>query len=307
MTREERNEKKRKIVSWENNKVTIENNVKRFIKLVFIVGVVLGLFFLYNTYISTAIIEVREYRYINNKIPNSYDGIKVLQFSDLHFGSTMSLDNMKTIKKMVNQRNVDIIVFTGDLIDKNYKISKKELEQLMTDLKNLNASVGKYAVIGDEDNDDIYTIYSQSDFMLLKNESDIVFKDNNQPIMITGISSFIKDEQDISKAYELLSKEEYNNIFNITIMHEPDTFDDIVSNYDNVDLVLAGHSHNGYVRTPIRHLSLGKSFGSRKYPNEHYKYNNSDLYVSGGLGTNSSIGIRLFCRPSINLFRLSNH
>ena len=308
MTREEKNEEKQKEVFWENNKANLESGVKKTIKLIFIIILLFGCFFLYTTYVSTAVIEVREYRYINNKIPNNFNGLKIIHFSDLHYGSTMTHDNMKTIKKKINERNPDIIVFTGDLIDPNYKISHKEKEKLMKDLQELNATMGKYAVTGDEDSDDIYTIYSQSDFIILKNEYDLLYKDETEPIMITGVSSFIKDEQDIAKAYDYYNQEgSIPNIFNITIMHEPDTFSDIISNYDNIDLVLAGHSHNGYIRTPITHIPLYRRFGAKKYPGDYYKEGNSELYVSGGLGTNNSIGIRLFCRPSISLYRLSNN
>lgn len=308
MTREERNEEKQKEVFWENNKANLESGVKKTIKLIFVIILISGCFFLYTTYISTALIEVREYRYINNKIPKNFDGLKIIHFSDLHYGSTMTHDNMKTIKRKINERKPDIIVFTGDLISTNYKMSNKDKELLIKDLKALNATMGKYVVIGDEDSDDIYTIYSQSDFIILKNEYDLLYKNEVEPILITGVSSFIKDEQDISKAYDYFNQEgSIQNIFNITIMHEPDTFSDIISNYDNIDLVLAGHSHNGNIRVPITHTPLDRKFGAKKYPAEHYKEGNSELFVSGGLGTNTSIGIRLFCRPSINLYRLSSN
>ena len=42
-----------------------------------------------------------------------------------------------------------------------------------------------------------------------------------------------------------------------------------------------------------------------KYDQEYYKINDSQLYISSGMGTNGP-GFRLFCRPSINFFRLSN-
>lgn len=307
MTREEINEEKQKKISWENNKDHIKRTVIKVIKIVFVLAIIITSLFFYTTYVSTSIIQVREYRYVNNKIPNNFDGLKIIHFSDLHYGSTMMEEDMKIINKKINDRKPDIIVFTGDLIDKQKKLSQKEQEKLIGYLKELDASIGKYAVMGDEDEEDIYTIYSQSDFILLKNESDLIYRVNNQPILMVGLSSFISDQQDITKGYEYFQREGSDaNIFNIVLMHEPDTIEDITSNYQNTDLVLAGHSHNGYIRTPISHVPLDRKFGAKKYPNDYYKVGSTDLYVSGGLGTNSFAGFRLFCRPSINLYRLSS-
>ena len=39
---------------------------------------------------------------------------------------------------------------------------------------------------------------------------------------------------------------------------------------------------------------------------EQFKVKDSKLFISSGLGTTNQSNIRLFCRPSINFFRLSN-
>ena len=84
-------------------------------------------------------------------------------------------------------------------------------------------------------------------------------------------------------------------------MHEPDTVDDIIY---QTDLFLAGHSHNGNIRIPFIKYSPFKVEGANKYDQDFYEKNNFKLYISSGLGTKE--GIRLFCRPSINFFRLTN-
>lgn len=70
------------------------------------------------------------------------------------------------------------------------------------------------------------------------------------------------------------------------------------------DLVLTGHSHGGQVRIPF----IGKLYtpeGAKKYYDEYYKINNTDLYISSGLGT-SMYKFRLFNRPSFNFYRITN-
>ena len=301
MTREELNKEIQKEIFDEQNEHKRKKIIKIIIKLICFIIVFFTIFYAYTTYISTVKISVREYRVTNKKIPNSFNGLKIVQLSDLHFGSTMFDDNVDEIQKMINIRKPDIVVFTGDLIDKNYKLTSKKQEKLIEKLKNIKASLGKYAILGDEDNEMISTIFNQSNFQVLRNEGDLIYKNDDNSILLIGISS---KEKDINKAYDYFNKENHNsNIYTITIFHEPDTIDDVISQY-NSDLALAGHSHNGNIRIPIINYPLYKSKGAKKYNQDHYKINNTELYISSGLGTTT--GIRLFCRPSINFFRLSN-
>ena len=303
MTREELNENMQKEIEKEKKDKNRKKIVKILFKIIVFLTIILTIFFTYTTYVSTIKIKVREYRIKNKKIPNNFNGLKIIQLSDLHFGSTIFNGTMKKIRNMVNERNPDIIIFTGDLINKNYNLTSEEQEALTQELKKLNAKFGKYAILGDEDNENISTIFNQSDFTLLKNEYDLIYKDNNNPILLIGISS-IKNNQNIDEAYNYFKNENINqNIYTITMIHEPDIVDNILSNY-STDLFLAGHSHNGNIRIPFMKYSPFKVENAIKYDQDYYEINDSKLYISSGLGTPK--GIRLFCRPSINFYRLSN-
>lgn len=148
------------------------------------------------------------------------------------------------------------------------------------------------------------TIFNQSDFIILNNDYDLVYDDSSNPILLTGVSSKLREESDIDKAYGYFSTETYNsNIYTISLIHEGDLADEISNKYPT-DLFLAGHSHNNSIRYPWGG-SPYKIDGAIKYNEEHYSIGNSELYISSGLGTNGN-GIRLFCQPSINFFRLSS-
>ena len=305
MTRQEKNKEQTKEIEKEEKTKIIKNIIKNFIKFTFIIVVLGFLFFAYTTYISTVKVHVREYRVINNKIPDNFNGLKIIHFSDLHYGTTLDNDNIKKIVKQINDREPDIVVFTGDLINKDYNISQKEEEQLIKLLKKINAPLGKYSILGDEDDEELLTtIYNQSEFTTLKNEYDLIYKDQNNPILLVGLSSLITNKQNIEKGYEYFKTESYNsNIYTITLIHEPDSTDDIINSY-NTDLLLAGHSHNGTIRIPFLNYPLYRENGAREYNKEYYKVKNTDLYISSGLGTPT--GLRLFCRPTISLYRISN-
>ena len=268
MTREELNEKKQQAIFKEQNKEQIKKIVKKITKVLLIILILGTIFFSYTTYISSVKIKVREYRITNKKIPESFNGTKIIQISDLHYGTTMFESNLKDIVKKVNERKPDIIVFTGDLIDKDYKLSSKEQEKVIKELQKLNASLGKYAIFGDEDNEQFKIILNQCNF-------------NNNPILLIGLSSD-KKKQNIDKAYAYFKQEVYNsNIYTIALLHEPDTVDDIVERY-NTDLFLAGHSNNGNIRIPFINYSLFKVDGAKKYNQDYYKVKDSKLFISSG-------------------------
>lgn len=301
MTREELNEDMQNEIFKEQNKEQIKKIIIISLKIIFAILIISISFFSYTTYISTTKVGVREYRIKNKKIPPTFNGIKIIQLSDLHYGSTMTLKEVKKITNLVNERKPDIIVFTGDLISTESKIDNKEKEKLINELKKMNSTLGKYAILGDEDKEEISTIYNQSDFTLLKNEYDLIYKEDNTPILLIGLSS-LKNNQDIEQAYSYFKEETHNsNIYTITILHEPDVVDKITY---NTDLFLAGHSHNGNIQIPIINYPIVKYENAMKYNKEYYNLNNSKLYISSGLGTNK-IDLRLFCRPTINFFRLS--
>ena len=307
MTREELNEEKQEEIFKEENKEKTKNIIKTIIKSITIITIFAIGFFAYTTYISTARIHVREYRIINQNIPENFNGLKIIQFSDLHLGSTMEISDLNRIIKKINERNPDIVIYTGDLINKNKKYTTKEQETIINKLKKINAKLGKYAVLGNEDNDSYNIIMNQSGFNVLKNEYDFIYNNSNTPILLIGLSSRLKNEQDINKAFSYFKQETHNsNIYTITIVHEPDSIEDIVNQYNNTQLVLAGHSHNGNIRIPFINYSFTREKGAQNYYKDYYKINDTELYISSGIGTNNSSGIRLFCRPSISLYRLSN-
>ena len=68
--------------------------------------------------------------------------------------------------------------------------------------------------------------------------------------------------------------------------------------------MLAGHSLNGQIKLPFIGGIIKDKYG-KKYYNEYYKLNNTDLYVSGGIGANK-YKFRFNNKPSFNLYRLRN-
>ncbi|MFR5856362.1 MAG: metallophosphoesterase [Bacilli bacterium] len=262
--------------------------------IIFLIVLLIGIL-LYAHFIETKNFKITE-QSIQANISESFNGFKIVQFSDLLIASTKTIDDLEEIVNEINNLKPDIIVFTGDLIKKDYDIKDNEIEKIKELLKNLNCTLYKYATIGDNDQENYKEIMTDSDFIILDNESNYIFYQDITPIKITGIT----DVSDLEKALSI--SDDLDASYNIVITHQPDNIE-ILATYD-IDLVLAGHSLLGQIRLPFIGGIIKKD-GATKYIDNYYKVNDTIMYVSSGLGIDNNYYFRLFNKPEINLYRLT--
>ena len=292
-SRIEKNKKQRSDITIEKTK----NITKIVIKVILIIIFIIFLIYLTCRYVGTSGLVVKEYSLEYENLPSNFYGLKIIQISDINYGSkTVNITKIKKIVKKINSIKPDLVVFTGDLIYGN--ISQNERKDLEEQLKNINTTLGKYAVFG-EDDEKSQIIIKNAGFIDISNSYDLIYKDDKEPILLTGVDS---NNSDVEASFKYFEEENANNdIFTISLMHKPDTIDEIL-NYRSVDLAMAGHSFNGLIKLP----SLGGLFlfdGGKSYFDSYYKIGETDFYISGGIGTRK-YPYRLFNHPSINLYRL---
>ena len=260
----------------------------------------------WSRYVSTNGLSVNEYKVVNSNLPTTFNGLKIVHFSDVHYGTTIDKKNFNKIIEQINLINPDLVVFTGDLIDKDTKITEKLIKEITESLSKINSKLGKYSIKGEQDyeSDSFIEIMQNSDFIILDNSYDLIYNENGENIYIGGLSSSIKKNIDINKTLDYFNIENVNqNIFSIMLMHEPDNIDDLLE-HKNINLVLAGHNHGGQIRLPFLGGIISMK-DSKKYNDRYYKLADTDYYISYGLGT-TNYPYRLLNRPSINFYRLYN-
>lgn len=288
LSRVEKNKKERKkIESTEKKKKTKSILVKIF-KVFITTFIVLLAVFISLRYIANLGIVVREYSLRYNNLPSSFDGFKIVQFGDIYY-NPYSNDINYYVEK-INELKPDLVLFSGGLKHKDYNLDDASNEYLIKTLKKIDSTVGKYYVIGNNDDDNSIKILNDSGFVSVIDKTEKIYFQDSNPIILRGISSIPN-----------INYENDSNIFKINLVYEPDLTDSILE-YNNPELIFASKSINGQFRLPYLKGLIKKS-GYMKYNEKEYTISNTKLLITGGLGTNN-YPVRLFNHPSINFVRL---
>jgi hypothetical protein len=230
------------------------------------------------------------------KIPPAFDGLKIIQISDIHTGSFTNPDGLEKAFSMVLKEKPDVIFFTGDLVNNIYT----ETEGFIDTYRKLKAPMGVYSIFGNHDYGDymqwdskeeqlkaqaeLRNVHKQAGWRLLWDEL-VELEREGQKIALIGIQNWgargFTKYGDLAKAYTGAD----NYPYKILLSHDPSHWDhQVTTEYKNIDLTLSGHTHGmqfgveipGIKWSPIKYM----------YPNWAGLYQNGEqyLYVNRGLG-----------------------
>jgi uncharacterized protein len=182
-------------------------------------------------------------------IPDSFEGVKVLYFSDAHYNKFMDKERFSTVVTRINQLDADIVIFGGDLFDHpSVEYPTTEIQdELIALLSSIRAPLGKYAVFGNHDLESprtkqmIANVLAAGGFDLLINQNIPIYNKDDSYIRLVGLDSQLLGTPDLTAAYQGVNDGE----FVLTISHTPDIIDQLPT---STRWVLAGHSHGGQIR-----------------------------------------------------------
>ncbi len=278
ITREEKN----KEYVNEINKEKAINISKKILHIVGIFLLTTFLIFAYIYFLGIKGLKIKEYVIKDNNIPESFHGVKILHFTDILYGSTIFQNDIEKLEEQIRLVNPNIVLFTGNIIAPEYKISEDEIKMLNNFLKSIPYTIGKYAVKGNYDGSTFNLLFDDTKFDILDDDVLKIYNNSNEFINIVGL---------------------FKSDFGITIDNNQYTIS-LINNYDdyhkiniNANLVCAGHNLGGEIRFFDYPL-----LGNNKYNNSYYEENNSKIYISNGLG--SIHHMRLMNHPSVNVYRL---
>lgn len=286
------------------NKMQRRTFLKRtFGTILTVLGLGSGGYF-YANRIEPSLLEINKLDIKHSSIPTSFNGVKIVQFSDTHLGFHYNLHQLEKLVKKINHFQPDLIFFTGDLMDEPNKY--EEINKIAPILQQLHATMGKYCIFGNHDHggygSEIYrNIMELSNFTVLLNESRLIRKNDGSYISLLGIDDRMLGKPDLAQAMKQVPK----SSFKLLLSHAPDVADD-ASTYQ-IHWQLSGHSHGGQVKIPFIGALVVPPF-AQNYPEGYYAIgdnNDLELYVNRGIGT-TRLPFRFMAKPELTVFTLNS-
>lgn len=294
-------------------------------------GAVLGLAVLatmvWGVTFGRSSIRVEQVEIVSDQLPEAFDGLRVVQFSDLHLGTLIG--ERRFVSRLVgriNELQPDIVIQSGDIVNMNAdELNDRAMQQLMQ----IEARYGVFAAIGNHDlgfymPDDSPITPAESLEQLIEKQCNMGWHllvnqtewlhEGADSIAITGLGFMARDPSpqhqlgDYTAAemgvYGALNEQSYN----ITIAHTPNQWGEIRAT-GKADLTLSGHTHAmqmklfGWSPAAWMYRWYSGLYPRGPYGPELYIHNEQWLYVNDGLGC-VMYPMRINVRPEITLFIL---
>jgi len=262
--------------------------------------------------------KVRKAAVTISGLPNAFEGLKIVQISDIHSGSFFNGNAFENAVEIINDLKPDVIFFTGDLVN------DKTAEALpYIDIwKKLNAPMGIFSIVGNHDYGDYITwpsdeakqenfeqlkrLHKDMGWDLLLNENRVLEK-NGERIAIMGVENWgatlrFPRKGDIEKA-----KDGIEDIpVKLLLSHDPSHWEaKVIDAHPDIKLTFSGHTHGFQFGIEIPGFKWSPS--QYVYPQWAGLYSKGDqhIYVNRGLGFLGYLG-RVGIKPEITLIELKS-
>lgn len=261
--------------------------------------------------------KVRDVQLTFSDLPKTFDGYRIVQFSDLHSGNYDRFSAMQKATQLIQEQKADLILFTGDWIN----AKSDEIIQYKELFANLSAIDGKYCCLGNHDygahsawhdlekykyiGDAVREHISDMKFELLDNKN-VSIERGEELIRLVGVENWGNDpfprKGDLDEALTGVKSEE----FKVLLSHDPTHWDKkTIDHPEHIHLTLAGHTHGAQFGIETKRFQWSPVKYVYKRWGGLYEEKNQYLYVNRGLGFIGYAG-RIGMRPEITVFELKS-
>ena len=228
-------------------------------------------------------------------LPVQWDGLSILQISDVHAGTFMAVDRMNRIRDYANSIPADLTVFTGDQIDRR----QVDAELFTEGFRGISAPLGVFGVLGNHD----YKVsprraektLEDAGITPLVNDS-LVIERGGSMLVLAGVDDLMAPPGR-GPDFSILRK--HPDGFRLLLCHQPQGWDR--AREEGAHLTLAGHTHGGQIALPTRNFNPARVY--TKYIAGQYTHGESMLWVSRGIGV-GAVPLRVGSPPEMDLITL---
>lgn len=273
----------------------------RVLSLILCALLIIAACYLYARLIEVDWLRIKQVSIPVRNLPAAFENFLIVHLSDLHVTELGKRE--KRLPAMVNGINADAIFITGDFAQ------NEEGSALAASIvSQLKPKYGIWGIGGNWDSNDTLDAMEAAGLKMLRNEVDVIEVDNEN-LGIVGLRfdvamravSLEEQRRVISRLKSRLPPE----IPLILLSHMPRIID--AAQEEDIDLVLAGHTHGGQVRIPFGPAIITPSDMGLWRSKGLFKYEETHLYISPGIGLEPGpdwIKVRFWCRPEITALRL---
>lgn len=218
------------------------------------------------------------------------DGLSIVHVSDFHFTGRVGKAYFREVVRRINQMEPDLVAITGDLVD-----HAEYIDWIPDTLGRLRGRYGVYFVLGNHDlrvdTDRLRGVLRQSGLVDLGGRW-VRLEIRGQPVVLAGNElPWIAPAADMTRC----PSRSGDGPLRIVLSHSPDQLD--WAQAQDVDLLLAGHTHGGQIRFPLIGPILSPSRVGVKYSSGVFYAPPTIMHVTRGVS--GQFPVRLKCPPEM--------
>ncbi len=230
-------------------------------------------------------------------LPPEFAGYRIGLVTDLHRGPVVPAWWLEQVAERATALAPDLVVLGGDFVSH----AKSDLDGLEPVVARFRAPDGVVAVLGNHDHwvgpETVAATVERAGVTLLLNQHRLLHRGAGA-IAVAGVDDFAHGAIRLDEALGGVAPETPR----ILVSHNPDLIEYLPAGL-RVDLMLAGHTHNGQIHWPlIGPLTVPSQFGAR-YLHGLKRVGETWLYVSAGVGT-APVPMRWGNPPELPVIRL---
>jgi predicted MPP superfamily phosphohydrolase len=231
------------------------------------------------------------------RLPKSFDGLRILQLSDLHLDGHPGLGRL--IAQAVDGLSFDLCVLTGDFRFSDVGHYRHLVDELDVLIPSLKCPLGVYGVLGNHDFIEMAPLIEAAGVQLLLNEG-VELDAKGGKLWLIGLEdAHYYGLHNFGKALQGVPEDTAK----ILLVHSPELISQAAAL--GFGLYLTGHTHAGQMCLPGGFPLLLNARCPRRYIAGGWQYNGMNGYTSAGIGS-SGVFARFFCPPEITIHTLKS-